>query len=559
MSLLKKQNKFEESIKAKMSELETKPSDSLWAKLEKELDTDSFEPTLRAKFEDFSLPVSEQTWTNIEAQLPHEKNKKRILAFWFTGIFISALSLGFLASRFYFPGNSTENSIAIVNEPKKLENQLPSTNQQISNEVESSTQEESSIQQKIKNSSLSKEETKQNSISENTADESSRSENITPENAASENSIAKKSESVKSSAKSSIKKSKAKKSAGKTVSNSAAAAAKIALGAKSSRAKNQSADLGSNTNTTTSAVIPPVDLNTKQTANTPQLAPTIEKQNPVKQEVRELQDVSSKIKLEDIQIKFDKDSIVRTQEVITENYESEDDKPGKFSISAIVGVYRTEMVLSKPSTSIYDLNKVYDLRTKLEKPSVDWAGGFLLNYHVNNHWMISSGVQISNFKQALHYDLAEPKADTFGQIQSQNLYLHPTDSIIEGHVKTAVNKYSFTEIPIWVTYSILTDKKVGFDFMLGYSFAFLTSVNAYMPDPAMVGLLTVNDKTSFPFLKGSSFINIAPAVTYRINNTVQLGLMPQFKLGLSSVIDNKNWIQEKPMAIGINFYLRKRF
>ncbi len=541
-----------------MSELETKPSDSLWAKLEKELDTDSFEPTLRAKFEDFSLPVSEQTWTNIEAQLPQEKNKKRILAFWFTGIFLSALSLGFLASRFYFPGNSTENSIAIVNEPKKIENQLPLTNQQITNEVESSTQEESSNQQKIKNSSLSNEETKQNSVSENIATENSRSENLTTENALSENSIAKKSETVSSDAKSSTKKSKAKNSSNKTILNATAAAGSISLGAKSSKAKNQSADLGSNSNTT-SAVIPPVDLNTKQSVNTPQLVQTIEKQNPVKQEVRELQDVSAKIKLEDVQIKFDKDSIVRTQEVITENYESEDDKPGKFSISAIVGVYRTEMILSKPSSSIYDLNKVYDLRTKLEKPSVDWSGGFLLNYHASSHLMISSGVQISNFRQSLHYDLAEPKADTFGQIQSQNLYLHPTDSIIEGHVKTAVNKYSFTEIPIWITYSILTDKKVGFDFMLGYSFAFLTSVNAYMPDPAMVGLLTVNDKTSFPFLKGSSFINIAPAVTYRINNTVQLGLMPQFKLGLSSVIDNKNWIQEKPMAIGLNFYLRKRF
>ena len=541
-----------------MSELETKPSDSLWAKLEKELDTDSFEPTLRAKFEDFSLPVSEQTWTNIEAQLPQERNKKRILAFWFTGIFLTALSLGFITSRFYFPGNSSDNSIAIVNGPQKVENQLPLTNQQKLNEVESSTQEESSNQQKIKNSSLTNEETKQNSVSENTAAEISNSENIASENATLESSNAKNSVFVSTSAKSSAKRSRTKKSSGNIISNSAVSARAIALGAKSSKAKKQSSNLGSNTNAATSA-IPPVDLNTKQSVNSPQLAQTIEKPNPVKQEVRELQDVSPKIKLDDVQIKFDKDSIVRTQEVNTENYESEDDKPGKFSISAIVGVYRTEMLLSKPSSSIYDLNKVYDLRTKLEKPSVDWSGGFLLNYHVNNHWMISSGVQISNFKQALHYDLAEPKADTFGQIQSQNLYLHPTDSIIEGHVKTAVNKYSFTEIPIWITYSILTDKKVGFDFMLGYSLAFLTSVNAYMPDPAMVGLLTVNDKTSFPFLKGSSFINIAPAVTYRINNTVQLGLMPQFKLGLSSVIDNKNWIQEKPMAIGINFYLRKRF
>ncbi len=84
-------------------------------------------------------------------------------------------------------------------------------------------------------------------------------------------------------------------------------------------------------------------------------------------------------------------------------------------------------------------------------------------------------------------------------------YCKKADIMILSDVEALKSEYPENYYQL-VSNSILTDKKVGFDFMLGYSFAFLTSVNAYMPDPAMVGLLTVNDKTSFPFLNASTCI-----------------------------------------------------
>ncbi|MFY8020389.1 MAG: hypothetical protein ACOVP1_04300 [Bacteroidia bacterium] len=141
---MKKQNKFEESIKAKLSELETKPSDSLWAKMEKELDTDSFEPALRQKFDDFTIPVSENTWNSIEAQLPQEKNRKRILLVWFAGIFISALSLGILISRFYLPSQSSSNELSLQTDKKQIQSKSP-LNNQIEAEANTTTQDQASV------------------------------------------------------------------------------------------------------------------------------------------------------------------------------------------------------------------------------------------------------------------------------------------------------------------------------------------------------------------------------------------------------------------------------
>lgn len=533
-------------MKAKLSELETKPSDSLWAKMEKELDTDSFEPSLRQKFEDFAVPVSDKTWNTIEAQLPHEKNKKRILAFWFSGIFISALSLGILISRFYFPAVSESNELSLQSTSKEVNQvQIESKQEtQLSIAAKSITPIEASGDKNLNKPSEIIKDANLNIQDEPVLVSSSANRNQF-------NLIAESNSSKKT--KSSYPLASSQKANDKTFSDNGSLLVQSSPKNQSgSNPENPVSNQSNNSNNPITSQVP-----TKQEPPLVNAQEGTTKAN--ESEGRQLSEAKAPIQLEDVQIKFDKDSIVRGQEVNAENYTSEEDKLGKFSITAVVGVFRTEMLLSKPSTSVYDLNKAFDLRSKLERPSIDWSGGFLLNYNIHPKWMISSGVQISNFKQALHYDLADPVSDTFNQLQSPNLYLHPSDSIIEGHVKTLVNKFSFTEIPIWITYSIHTDRTIGFDLMVGYSFAFLTSVNAYMPDPACVGLLNVNDKNSFPFLKGSSFVNFAPAVNYKINQSVQLGLMPQFKLGLSSVIDNKNWIQEKPMAVGLNFYLRKRF
>jgi hypothetical protein len=48
-------------------------------------------------------------------------------------------------------------------------------------------------------------------------------------------------------------------------------------------------------------------------------------------------------------------------------------------------------------------------------------------------------------------------------------------------------------------------------------------------------------------------------VAMRINSSVSLGLMPQFKMSLNSMVDNPDWVQQRPSLIGLHVFLRKRF
>ena len=182
----------------------------------------------------------------------------------------------------------------------------------------------------------------------------------------------------------------------------------------------------------------------------------------------------------------------------------------------------------------------------------------MLSYQVSSKWELSTGVQILNVRQSLHYNLEDANGNP-NHIQPSSLYLHPNDSIVEGQVKVLDNKYSFTEIPIWIHYSLGKGEVWSAEIMAGYSFGLLSSVNMYMPDPSCVGLLNANDKNSFPKFKSVHFVNLAPLISWKMNNTIQLGLMPQVKIGLNSMVDNSNWISQKPYAAGLQLLIRKRF
>jgi len=95
--------------------------------------------------------------------------------------------------------------------------------------------------------------------------------------------------------------------------------------------------------------------------------------------------------------------------------------------------------------------------------------------------------------------------------------------------------------------------------MGGLSYARLNLVSAYMPDPGCIGMLVVNDKASFPTFKNVFFLGIAPALSFQINSSVDVGGMLSAKVALNSMVDNSNWIQQKPASAGLNFFLRKRF
>lgn len=548
-------------MKEKLSEQEFKPSDSLWDRLEQELEGDSFEPAVREKLDGLSIQPSSGTWEKIEAKLPLE-NKRKLIYLWLPALVLSALGLGFWL-------NTALNNQEIVqaNQPtivSESQVSIPSTssndiaNQPASSDFQIQPEQANDASTLASNANQSKPEPSLSQVEVATTNQNA-SAQATREYAVSgslntpiSNKVSRRNRSDYASAAPDKTNSTKKKrnSGGRSSANSELNSA-IAIARGVLLAANNSS---SQTGPTPTAN--PSQLNAEPNAEKPAANNEATASKP-KIAGRILSEEKEPIRLEDQQIRFDKDSLVHQSDAKSEDYESEADKPGRFAIVAMAGVNYTSMSLAMPSSSAYDLSKAFDLRKSLEKASFDWSGGFLLSYQVSPKFSIASGVQILNIRQTLNYNLEGTNANP-NHVQSSNLYIHPTDSIVEGQVKVKDNKYSFTEIPVWINYSFNESGRWSFEVMAGYSLGLLSSVNMYMPDPSCIGLLNANDKDAFPKFRSVHFVNLAPLVSWKLNNTVQLGVMPQVKFGLNSMVDNSNWIGQKPFAGGIQLFLRKR-
>jgi hypothetical protein len=195
----------------------------------------------------------------------------------------------------------------------------------------------------------------------------------------------------------------------------------------------------------------------------------------------------------------------------------------------------------------------------MESPALDFAGGLLLNYHLGKSWIISSGIGISSFKQNVKFNVLPAVQTNPNLVQPRNLYVNANDSIVAGSSNTLENKYSFTEIPVLVTYQFFRESNVHLELTAGVSYGRLNLVNAYMPDPGCIGILVATDKSSFPEFKNVFFASFAPSVAFDINSSVALGLMPNVKVSMTSMVNNPNWIQQRPYSMGLGFFLRKKF
>ncbi|MCG9881476.1 MAG: PorT family protein, partial [Bacteroidia bacterium] len=230
-----------------------------------------------------------------------------------------------------------------------------------------------------------------------------------------------------------------------------------------------------------------------------------------------------------------------------------------FSVTAIAGVHYGMMSLAKPESNLYDLGKAYDLRKSMEKPNIDFSGALWVDYHLNQSWMISVGVGITSFSQTLKFNVANANQPTSPKVQPENMYMHRSDSIITGSSNTYENRYSFTEIPIQISYHFRSDNNIQFSLGAGLSYARLNLVNVLMPDPTCIGLLNVTDKDAFPKFRDVFFASFNPSVSYKINSGVSIGFMPSFRMSLQNMVDNKDWIAQRPSMAGINIFLRKKF
>ncbi|OYU96947.1 MAG: hypothetical protein CFE21_01270 [Bacteroidetes bacterium B1(2017)] len=549
MSPLKKQNSFEEKLKDQLDGMELKPSDSLWSRIEQNIQADSFEPTLQQKLENYSLTPNKEVWEGVEAQLPETRRRKGII--WFSSI--AVLLLATFGAGYWFRNIEETKNLAYTQKqaPAKTEQVISAPN--TSNEAITKPSESAATQASpaasviVKPSNSTNSESSDALVSENTA--------IQPNSALAQSNTSHK--ELTSSP------SLPKKSTHKNVFVAA-------KNGNSSKAKNKKAGAGSSASGIVSSIaasggsnqsslppsdqdaqaIPPASANTAPIASAPKTEANVPSKTNEPKVILESATINPQPK-----DTFTEDKIFREKSYITpeENF-------GKFSLVAYAGVHYTDMKLSMPTSTTYsNLDKSFQLRKEMESPSLDFSGGLMLNYHINKSWFVAGGIGISAFKQNVNFSVLPANQTNPTLVQDKNLYVNLNDSIIVGKTNSYENKYSFTEIPLWVGYQFKSESSFHFELMAGASFGKLNLVNVYMPDPGCIGILVANDRESFPQFKNVIFANVSPSFVYSANSSVEIGASPTGKFALNSMVQNTGWIQQRPISYGLNFFLRKRF
>ena len=88
MSLLKNRNNdFEKKLQEQLDDTVYKPTESLWNRIDQEVNRPEFEKRVEGKVGNYQLKPFPETWEQIEAQLPPErKNRRRVGLVWFSSL-----------------------------------------------------------------------------------------------------------------------------------------------------------------------------------------------------------------------------------------------------------------------------------------------------------------------------------------------------------------------------------------------------------------------------------------------------------------------------------------
>jgi|GEM_PF-3187561 hypothetical protein len=230
-----------------------------------------------------------------------------------------------------------------------------------------------------------------------------------------------------------------------------------------------------------------------------------------------------------------------------------------FSITATAGINYSMMRLAMPASSLqYPLAENKALRESIEKPSVDFAFSFLVDYKLNDRIRISAGIGRVIFNQSFSYNVASPVVVPTNTENNANMTF-ASDSIVQGDAYNQTIRYTWTEIPVLITWSFKSKTKWQLGIQGGFSYAMLSTVQANMVNYDNVGILVLNEKSSFPGFQNHVFALLNPTLAYRWKPDVEFMLQPSIRYAMNSMVENSNWVQQYPVLLGLNVAMRKRF
>jgi hypothetical protein len=584
MSLFRKHKKFEDQLKEQLGDSEYKPSESLWDRIDSGIAEDGFETGVQQSLENFEQMPYPETWERIAAELPEERVGNNFLKYYGFGLLALLFSTGI-----YLGYKWNEQPTAIRN--TQIVSAAPDNGSVVADNV---TNPADAIQSDMKVVAPEQEEANAPVTKAVEPDNSEvRKEPIVASNAILQEKKLPGSEPVVqpenimksaiqpafTSVKAAPSPTKYKSQENKQAINNQPLATIATVSIETDVPANQStvvSDRGSVNNnksngfssfqtntpilTPTTAVAPAVTTNTPdgpvntnngsdQKAITPQ-QPAVTGQNqaqptvtaiPAQTDVRVLTEAKP-------------DSNVNLYQPPV----NEEGGLTRVSLSIVSGAALCFTTYKSPSGSSLNFDENIALRKKLERPAIDWSGAFLIDVRLNKRWMVSTGLMMTNFSQKFNYNTIKASSPSDPNEVGAPV-TNPGDSVIAGNGHNNRIKYSWTEIPLLINYTIIKGRRINLDLQGGVSYAFINTVDAGIVSYDNKGVLVLKDKKAFPQITNAVFVSFMPQISYQFNETVAIGVMPSFKYSVTSIIGNDRWVQQHPYFIGLNLCLRKRF
>lgn len=543
MSLFKKHKSFEQQLQQQLADAEFKPTDSLWNQIDGRLEENTFEQAVRGKVDSFEAIPNPSIWHRIDDALTASsiKQRKRI------GFFIGGASTLLLALLTFallnIPQPQFPKQLATANKPEVVKPQTPSNNNNLA-------------APKIK--PLPKTNSKNNLPKSNPSNQKQTlgsQERMVQLN--SNKSALAQGTSLLTTPSTTTSRQQALVANNQTLLNNNQTKLELA----SQKPISPPINIDSTTHTKAvnpdqpdllaAAILTPIlpdSINELQANNNQYLEKnTIARPdssvNPAAAKVRELTGT-------------DTSSVASVS--IDKTTQPNENQLTRFSISIYAGAHYSFTSYAKPQSGSLNFDENIAFRKQLERPAIDWSGGFLVDYHLTDRWMVSSGVLFVQFNQKFQFDTTKALVPA-NPSEIGAPVLNPSDSFILGNRYSDRIRYSWTEIPIWFNYTAAKGKRWNADIQFGVSYGFIGTIDAGIVSYDNKGILVVQDKEAFPQIRNTFFATVIPQLSYQFGQQVSIGVAPSFKYGLQSIIGNSSWVQQYPYFVGFNICLRKRF
>ncbi len=559
MNRLKNQNNFEQRLKEQFDNFEAKPNEALWDNIAQNLPEDKFEKNIASKLNSLETTPSQNVWLAIEKKLPFiatQMNKK--LIYLWTGV---VLTFGLIAGYFISQYTSNINNLsADLTHPEAfvwLNNKATESNTQIL--ANATTPNSIHTPSRInENKSALDENDRSHSanrphlLAQSHTNTQVANTNVVPvrenENIATiNNAVASQRQNNKVNATTTTVSDTIPQNNQNTIAST----------------PGKTGSLEGN-NTANGNDEPIAKKETNGNDKTPNTPPATSSENKGNNDALAQNKIDSITIAEPLPNKIDSTTENAQVKSMANNQASENDYTGpslkkeRLTILAYAGFAFGNMYYAEGNDKT-NASANINLREKTERSANDINGGFLLGYDLSKRFTISSGIILANFKQMLSYSAEAPK-NSYPVKQGEN-FQHGSDTITTGGSYSAELKYSYTEIPLFVTYKAFENQKFEIAIQSGLGFGIITGVNTYIISTDNIGIYEVNGKDDFPKIKNTLFFTLQPQIMYNLpaNPGISIGCMPTVKASLSNIINDENWIKQYPYSFGLNVFIRKRF